>query len=254
MGGDDGRPRHVETGSDGMGSRRAAALDLPQRGADRDRKVGPLRDRGQTSRGHRDAIWSLQTWNQCLCTTNFNTGWDIPTASTHRVLRRFGTSRTVAALERKVGIVEGYWTPLAAHQGAMLVSHLTPRDAEEVLATLGHMQPSKSSLDRLPKALPARWEAQREDFETTVREATVEVPDAARAVVVSLDGVMAPMRGASHSTSPACRGGQIQHRNRTRLGFPRPQAPVAAPETGNRPHPGRQHQRRQAGSCRRHAQ
>ena len=100
-----------------------------------------------------------------------------------------------SALERKVGIVEGYWTPLAARQGAMLVSHLTPRDAEEVLATLGHMQPSKSSLDRLPKALSARWEAQRETFETTVREATVEVPDAARAVVVSLDGVMAPMRG-----------------------------------------------------------
>ena len=103
--------------------------------------------------------------------------------------------RAVAALERKVGIVQGYWTPLAARQGAMLVSHLTPRDAEEVLATLGHMQPSKSSLDRLPKALSARWEAQRETFETTVREATVEVPDAARAVVVSLDGVMAPMRG-----------------------------------------------------------
>ena len=52
----------------------------------------------------------------------------------------------MAALERKVGIVEGYWTPLAARQGAMLVSHLTPRDAEQVLATLGHMQPSKSSL------------------------------------------------------------------------------------------------------------
>ena len=51
--------------------------------------------------------------------------------------------RAVAALERKVGIVEGYWTPLAARHGAMLVSHLTPRDAEEVLATLGHMQPSK---------------------------------------------------------------------------------------------------------------
>ena len=103
--------------------------------------------------------------------------------------------RAVAALERKVGIVEGYWTPLAARRGAMLVSHLTPRDAEQVLATLGQMQPSKSSLDRLPKALSVRWEIQREHFETTVREATVEVPDAARAVVVSLDGVMAPMRG-----------------------------------------------------------
>ena len=42
-----------------------------------------------------------------------------------------------------------------------------------------------SSLDRLPKALSARWEAQ--PFE--MREATVEVP------WLSLDGVMAPMRG-----------------------------------------------------------
>lgn len=102
----------------------------------------------------------------------------------------------VAALERRVGIVEGYWTPLAARQGAMLVSHLTPRDAEQVLAALGSMQPSKSSLDRLPKALSARWEANREAFEATVRGAAVDVPHAARAVVVSLDGVMAPMRDA----------------------------------------------------------
>jgi len=76
------------------------------------------------------------------------------------------------------------------------VSHLTPRDAEAVLATLGRMQPSKSRLDRLPKALSARWEARREDFEATVREAYREVPAAARAVVVSLDGVLAPMRAA----------------------------------------------------------
>ena len=40
--------------------------------------------------------------------------------------------------------------------------------------------------------------------ETTVREATVEVPDAARAVVVSLDGVMAPMRGAGKYREAGC--------------------------------------------------
>ncbi len=57
------------------------------------------------------------------------------------------------------------------------------------------MQPSKSGLDRLPKALSARWEAQRETFEATVREASVAVPEAVRAVVVSLDEVMAPTRG-----------------------------------------------------------
>ena len=110
----------------------------------------------------------------------------------------------VAPLERRVGIVEGHWTPLAAHQGAVLVSHLTPGDAEEVLATLGHMQPSKSSLDRLPKALSARWEAQREHFEATVRKTSVEVPETARAVVVSLDGVMAPMRDAGGYREAGC--------------------------------------------------
>ena len=130
----------------------------------------------------------------CRCSQTYITGAG-PASVTRTLYRARRGERAVAALERKVGIVEGYCTPLAARQGAMLVSHLTPRDAEEVLATLGHMQPSKSSLDRLPKALSARWEAQRETLETTVREATVEVPDAARAVVVSLDGVMAPMRG-----------------------------------------------------------
>ena len=78
--------------------------------------------------------------------------------------------RAVAAVERKVGIVEGYWTPHAARQGAMLTAHLVPREAEEVLGVLGNMTPSKSSLDRLPKALSARWEAQRPQFEARVRE------------------------------------------------------------------------------------
>ena len=130
----------------------------------------------------------------CRCAQTYLTAAG-PATVTRTLYRARRGERAVAALERNVGIVEGYWTPLAARHGALLVSHLTPGDAEEVLTTLGHMRPSKSSLDRLPKALSARWEAQREHFEATVREATVEVPDAARAVVVSLDGVMAPMRG-----------------------------------------------------------
>ena len=86
----------------------------------------------------------------CRCAQTYLTGAG-PVSVTRTLYRARRGERAVAALERKVGIVEGYWTPLAARQGAMLVSHLTPRDAEEVLATLGHMQPSKSSLDRLPK-------------------------------------------------------------------------------------------------------
>ena len=117
-----------------------------------------------------------------------------PVTAMRTLYRARPGERAVAAMERKVGIVEGYWTPHAARQGAMLTAHLVPREAEEVLGVLGNMTPSKSSLDRLPKALSARWEAQRPQFEARVREETLEVADTACTVAVSLDGVMAPMK------------------------------------------------------------
>ena len=117
-----------------------------------------------------------------------------PVTAMRTLYRARPGERAVAAVERKAGIVEGYWTPHAARQGAMLTAHLVPREAEEVLGVLGNMTPSKSSLDRLPKALSARWEAQRPQFEARVREDTLEVADTACTVAVSLDGVMAPMK------------------------------------------------------------
>jgi hypothetical protein len=73
---------------------------------------------------------------------------------------------------------EGQWTALAARQAAYLVAHLTPQEAEGVLAELGNMRPSKSSLDRLPKRLSERWEAEREAFEASLR-AELVVPEGA---------------------------------------------------------------------------
>ena len=55
------------------------------------------------------------------------------------------------------------------------------------------MSPSKSSLDRLPKGVSERWEAQREVFEATLRS-QLEVPSLATTISVSLDGVMTPMK------------------------------------------------------------
>ncbi|ETW92306.1 MAG: hypothetical protein ETSY2_53795 [Candidatus Entotheonella gemina] len=56
-------------------------------------------------------------------------------------------------LELGAGIIEGYWTPLAAKQASWAVAHLTPQESEELFDMLGNMTPSKSTLDRLPKAL-----------------------------------------------------------------------------------------------------
>ena len=100
---------------------------------------------------------------------------------------------TVCPLDLRAGIVEGYWTPLAAQQATWAVAHLTPKEGEELFALLGNMTPSKSTLDRLPKALSDHWEAQRPRFEATLRHQE-EIPPAAAAMAVSLDGVMAPMK------------------------------------------------------------
>jgi hypothetical protein len=101
----------------------------------------------------------------------------------------------MSVVDARTGIVEGRWTPLAAKQATWMVSQMTPQLAEEAFRRLGSMQPSKSSLDRLPKALSARWESDRETFEETLRD-SLEIPSDTATVVVSLDGVLAPMKDA----------------------------------------------------------
>ena len=95
-----------------------------------------------------------------------------------RTLYRCGHERAVVPMELRAGMVEGHWTALAARQASCVVAQMTPKEGEALLRELGNMAPSKSSLDRLPKALSARWEASREPFESILRDTSV-VPDEA---------------------------------------------------------------------------
>jgi hypothetical protein len=101
--------------------------------------------------------------------------------------------RAACPLELRAGVVEGFWTPLAAKQAVWAVTHLVPREGEEMFELLGGMQPSRSALDELPKRLSERWEVCRPTFEELLR-AEERVPRDATTVAVSLDGVMVPMR------------------------------------------------------------
>ena len=113
--------------------------------------------------------------------------------------------RAVCPLELRAGIIEGSWTPLAAKQATWVVAHLTPQEGEELFDLLGNMTPSKSTLDRLPKALRVHWEAQRPQFEATLRHQEA-IPHEAVTMAVSLDGVMAPMKdGQRHAKRPQAR-------------------------------------------------
>src|SRR2546423_14233781 len=84
----------------------------------------------------------------------------------------------VCPLELRAGIIEGAWTPLAAKQATWVVAHLTPQEGEELCDLLGNMTPSKSTRDRLPKALHGHWEAQRPRCEATLRHQEAIPPEA----------------------------------------------------------------------------
>ncbi len=97
-------------------------------------------------------------------------------------------AKSICPLELRVGIVDGYWTPRAARQGAWVTAQLPPAEAEALFVELGAMSPSRSTLDRLPRELSCRWETQREAWEVAVR-AQETVPTAAVSMAFSLDGV-----------------------------------------------------------------
>jgi hypothetical protein len=104
-------------------------------------------------------------------------------------------AKSICPLELRAGIINGYWTPQAARQGAFVIAHLPASTAEALFAELGAMQPSRSTLARLPRTLSAHWEARRADWEAAV-QAQETVPAEAMTLAISVDGVMAPLKPA----------------------------------------------------------
>ena len=101
--------------------------------------------------------------------------------------------KSICPLELRVGIIGGYFTP-PARQGAFVMAHLTGGESEALFGEIGNMQPSRSSLDRLPKELSPHWEQHRVDWEKKLRQ-NETISSLAKTMVLSVDGVMAPMRG-----------------------------------------------------------
>lgn len=118
------------------------------------------------------------------------------------VYRAVRNGPTICPMELRAGIVEGFWTHDAARLAASCISDMTPYRAETFFRELGMMTPSRSSLDRLPKALNKHWESRRESYEQRLR-ASEKIPDDAVTVAVSLDGVLVPMRGSNKAQKRA---------------------------------------------------
>ena len=107
-------------------------------------------------------------------------------------------SRSICPLELRAGIINGYFTPRAARQAGFVMAQLTSGESEALFDELENMRPSRSSLDRLPKALSPHWESHRTEWEAALREQET-VPSATAIVAISVDGVMAPIKGSDKS-------------------------------------------------------
>lgn len=104
-----------------------------------------------------------------------------------------GTGKSIVPMELQSGIVENYWSAQAAKNSAWLLAHLTPQETEDALFQLGMMTPSRSSLDRLPKALMSSWDQQVVEQHKLLTEQE-DIPEEAVSMAVSLDGVMIGMK------------------------------------------------------------
>ncbi len=139
------------------------------------------------------------TYRQALTSSETYLSAAGPITVTRNLYRPSGRgSRSICPLELRDGVVRGYWTPRAARQGAFAVVHLTPGDSEALFDELGNMRPSRSSLDRLPKALSAHWETHRQEGEATLR-VQERVPKEASVIAISVDGVTVRMKGGNRS-------------------------------------------------------
>jgi len=103
---------------------------------------------------------------------------------------------SLSPVELRLGIIGDFWTRKAAKQALWVVAQMTPQKAAEAFERVGSMQPSKSSLDRLPKLVSEEWEAEREVHEAALRDALV-VPEGTVSIAVSIDGVLAPIDGGN---------------------------------------------------------
>jgi hypothetical protein len=103
------------------------------------------------------------------------------------------TAKSICPLELRAGIINGYWTPQAARHGAFVIAQLPAGVAEALFQELGAMQPSRSTLDRLPRTLSGHWEAHRPAWEAALQRQET-VPAAATTLAISVEGVMAPLK------------------------------------------------------------
>ncbi len=102
-------------------------------------------------------------------------------------------SKSICPMDLNAGIIPHNWTPQAAKIATLATAEMTPYSAAILFQEMGAMQPSKSTLDRLPKRLHDALNLASHDIASEVR-ASQPIPQETAQIAVSLDGVHVPIQ------------------------------------------------------------
>jgi len=110
------------------------------------------------------------------------------------VYQRSGRGRVAIPLDLRLGIVEGRYTPKMARILTRAIAVMTEEEAAAFLEEVGTAKASSATISRIPRAIAAGYETNREVIEVNLRERDV-IPEEAVTVQVGMDGVMVPQDG-----------------------------------------------------------
>jgi hypothetical protein len=103
-------------------------------------------------------------------------------------------TRPVAVMDKRLGLVEGKYTPQCAKILCLLTALAVREDVAAILGEFGGMKMGTATSYRVPQFVAARYEVERVEIEREVRERAA-IPATAAIVQFGLDGVMVPQEG-----------------------------------------------------------
>ena len=106
--------------------------------------------------------------------------------------RRRGCDSVVPA-DLRFGLINGFWSPLAARRGTLLMGLAPTGDCVRLSEELGGMSPSATALNHLVETVGEAWNVVQDEALPSIR-ADEEIPAGSSALSISLDGVMLGMR------------------------------------------------------------
>ena len=108
--------------------------------------------------------------------------------------RKDSKTAPVAAIDKKLGLVEGRYTPKTGKVLSLLTALVVREDVEKIIGEFGGMRMGGATMYRVPQVIMARYEVARLEVDPQVRERD-RIPAEAAIVQVGLDGVMVPQEG-----------------------------------------------------------